>query len=163
MIRRPPRSTLFPYTTLFRSVLNWSAEVAFGSLPSIIVTARMSCHPWAVSAAITAREAPANSTRCDRFNVLAQNASALPEGTPGYPPKRAVCGAVSVVKGRLGFEGTGGRLPPTGNRQPATPRSADRARSFELIPIVNFTCTQCARISLHRLYIHLSAKITVSP
>src|SRR2546422_1323373 len=24
MIRRPPRSTLFPYTTLFRSVLSWS-------------------------------------------------------------------------------------------------------------------------------------------
>src|SRR5258708_14705839 len=23
MIRRPPRSTLFPYTTLFRSVLSW--------------------------------------------------------------------------------------------------------------------------------------------
>src|SRR2546430_13244509 len=23
MIRRPPRSTLFPYTTLFRSVLDW--------------------------------------------------------------------------------------------------------------------------------------------
>src|SRR2546430_9883226 len=23
MIRRPPRSTLFPYTTLFRSKLNW--------------------------------------------------------------------------------------------------------------------------------------------
>src|SRR3712207_8023842 len=26
MIRRPPRSTLFPYTTLFRSELGWSAE-----------------------------------------------------------------------------------------------------------------------------------------
>src|SRR2546421_4836459 len=25
MIRRPPRSTLFPYTTLFRSVDSWSA------------------------------------------------------------------------------------------------------------------------------------------
>src|SRR3712207_6980153 len=25
MIRRPPRSTLFPYTTLFRSVLTWLA------------------------------------------------------------------------------------------------------------------------------------------
>src|SRR5438552_19168824 len=25
MIRRPPRSTLFPYTTLFRSVVNWPA------------------------------------------------------------------------------------------------------------------------------------------
>src|SRR2546430_2843564 len=24
MIRRPPRSTLFPYTTLFRSVMTWS-------------------------------------------------------------------------------------------------------------------------------------------
>src|SRR3712207_7321978 len=23
MIRRPPRSTLFPYTTLFRSIMNW--------------------------------------------------------------------------------------------------------------------------------------------
>src|SRR5258706_10765885 len=28
MIRRPPRSTLFPYTTLFRSQLNAAADVA---------------------------------------------------------------------------------------------------------------------------------------
>src|SRR2546430_13647494 len=27
MIRRPPRSTLFPYTTLFRSVLMWSKRL----------------------------------------------------------------------------------------------------------------------------------------
>src|SRR2546430_10108785 len=26
MIRRPPRSTLFPYTTLFRSMTGWYAE-----------------------------------------------------------------------------------------------------------------------------------------
>src|SRR2546430_6462166 len=26
MIRRPPRSTLFPYTTLFRSVLHWHGD-----------------------------------------------------------------------------------------------------------------------------------------
>src|SRR2546422_4205618 len=32
MIRRPPRSTLFPYTTLFRSVLLRTAEV---SLPGV--------------------------------------------------------------------------------------------------------------------------------
>src|SRR3712207_8476206 len=36
MIRRPPRSTLFPYTTLFRSqrserVLTWSPRVASGT------------------------------------------------------------------------------------------------------------------------------------
>src|SRR3989442_8641433 len=29
MIRRPPRSTLFPYTTLFRSVLSISRYIAF--------------------------------------------------------------------------------------------------------------------------------------
>src|SRR5258705_8263021 len=30
MIRRPPRSTLFPYTTLFRSVLFWHDHFATG-------------------------------------------------------------------------------------------------------------------------------------
>src|SRR5438270_5369205 len=34
MIRRPPRSTLFPYTTLFRSVLALSAAVVAGPLIS---------------------------------------------------------------------------------------------------------------------------------
>src|SRR3989475_12249994 len=31
MIRRPPRSTLFPYTTLFRSVNPWSVIEAHGA------------------------------------------------------------------------------------------------------------------------------------
>src|SRR5436305_11360672 len=31
MIRRPPRSTLFPYTTLFRSVLTGNSSVKFDS------------------------------------------------------------------------------------------------------------------------------------
>src|SRR5260370_9804233 len=30
MIRRPPRSTLFPYTTLFRSLIHHDPEVGFG-------------------------------------------------------------------------------------------------------------------------------------
>src|SRR2546422_4548784 len=30
MIRRPPRSTLFPYTTLFRSIIPWMAITAPG-------------------------------------------------------------------------------------------------------------------------------------
>src|SRR5258706_16264925 len=34
MIRRPPRSTLFPYTTLFRSSLRRRASPSSGSLPS---------------------------------------------------------------------------------------------------------------------------------
>src|SRR2546423_7647417 len=41
MIRRPPRSTLFPYTTLFRSVLSiHSAKI--GSVLSAIVLSRVS-------------------------------------------------------------------------------------------------------------------------
>src|SRR2546426_5226081 len=30
MIRRPPRSTLFPYTTLFRSLIDWKPENTHG-------------------------------------------------------------------------------------------------------------------------------------
>src|SRR2546425_1317527 len=35
MIRRPPRSTLFPYTTLFRSVLRKSRAPALTGFPSL--------------------------------------------------------------------------------------------------------------------------------
>src|SRR5882672_11474028 len=40
MIRRPPRSTLFPYTTLFRSGFDWSSKNTIssalsGSMPSM--------------------------------------------------------------------------------------------------------------------------------
>src|SRR5256885_12551306 len=35
MIRRPPRSTLFPYTTLFRSDLSFDQERAVASLASL--------------------------------------------------------------------------------------------------------------------------------
>src|SRR3712207_8712008 len=35
MIRRPPRSTLFPYTTLFRSTLPTAPEPRFSRSPSI--------------------------------------------------------------------------------------------------------------------------------
>src|SRR2546429_5673657 len=37
MIRRPPRSTLFPYTTLFRSPLPLS-EIVAGELPALLAT-----------------------------------------------------------------------------------------------------------------------------
>src|SRR3712207_9566198 len=44
MIRRPPRSTLFPYTTLFRSLFAaiigsvsfWGSNIAFGKLQEIL-------------------------------------------------------------------------------------------------------------------------------
>src|SRR3712207_797610 len=36
MIRRPPRSTLFPYTTLFRSSLQEALSQFFGYIPQLI-------------------------------------------------------------------------------------------------------------------------------
>src|SRR2546430_10323928 len=40
MIRRPPRSTLFPYTTLFRSALVLAPFVRFGGVVSAPTAAR---------------------------------------------------------------------------------------------------------------------------
>src|SRR5256885_5766917 len=38
MIRRPPRSTLFPYTTLFRSAMNFAGVSGVASSPSVVQT-----------------------------------------------------------------------------------------------------------------------------
>src|SRR3712207_8660957 len=35
MIRRPPRSTLFPYTTLFRSFVQWAEQLPYASVDHI--------------------------------------------------------------------------------------------------------------------------------
>src|SRR2546425_8112788 len=54
MIRRPPRSTLFPYTTLFRSVRDASGNVRSGSndasLLSVTVSGANSATPTVASA-----------------------------------------------------------------------------------------------------------------
>src|SRR6266496_6806822 len=44
MIRRPPRSTLFPYTTLFRSRRGWRGSLACSCLISLPVSARDGAH-----------------------------------------------------------------------------------------------------------------------
>src|SRR5258708_12635397 len=44
MIRRPPRSTLFPYTTLFRSHYRWRRIYRFSSYRSFTVSRRRSPH-----------------------------------------------------------------------------------------------------------------------
>src|SRR5688572_32419472 len=35
MLRRPPRSTLFPYTTLFRSIHKWATRLGLGEKSGI--------------------------------------------------------------------------------------------------------------------------------
>src|SRR5256885_7279051 len=44
MIRRPPRSTLFPYTTLFRSKKNGDATVGAMVLVLVCIAAFLACH-----------------------------------------------------------------------------------------------------------------------
>src|SRR3989454_7425569 len=41
MIRRPPRSTLFPYTTLFRSIPRIQARIICGSANNILAAPQM--------------------------------------------------------------------------------------------------------------------------
>src|SRR2546429_6678037 len=36
MIRRPPRSTLFPYTTLFRSKIVFGSDTGLGEIESVV-------------------------------------------------------------------------------------------------------------------------------
>src|SRR2546422_1246393 len=54
MIRRPPRSTLFPYTTLFRSsLLAWVRPVLLFASPLVALVAALSLFlsPWAIGKA----------------------------------------------------------------------------------------------------------------
>src|SRR3712207_8080891 len=56
MIRRPPRSTLFPYTTLFRSVLVYASprpsdqlagKLIIAAAAAVVLLALFVDHPWA--------------------------------------------------------------------------------------------------------------------
>src|SRR3712207_6385886 len=93
MIRRPPRSTLFPYTTLFRSFDEGSAE--------LLRIQNGGCHPVDGCADGTPYEGA-------DFQYLSANAFVTATGEPLLPPY-----AVHRVQGeRIGFigmtlEGTG--------------------------------------------------------
>src|SRR5438874_7179676 len=74
MIARPPRSTLFPYTTLFRSAGNFVRAVPFAAVVSLILL------PWArfdragilyaiISGAITSGRVDRKSTRLNSSHV----------------------------------------------------------------------------------------------
>src|SRR5260221_8650199 len=78
MIRRPPRSTLFPYTTLFRSVLTLSANAAYtvGSPSSATVTIADNDQPPPPLPIVT---------------VVATDANASKAGAPGRIPVSQSC------------------------------------------------------------------------
>src|SRR3712207_7715221 len=68
MIRRPPRSTLFPYTTLFRSAF---AFLALG----------ISDPPWPVSKAVPAPDPPTGPPAPDAAPTRRRPAACTPSST----------------------------------------------------------------------------------
>src|SRR3989449_8470915 len=104
MIRRPPRSTLFPYTTLFRSLL----EAAAGRLDAALVR-RWGDHPKFLEAvarrvAQALRRVPAPRTGAVPFPP--------PHPPPAHPPAR---GPFShPAPGRAPAGGPRPRPPPRG-------------------------------------------------
>ena len=76
MIRRPPRSTLFPYTTLFRS--SYHLEHVFKRVLLLVVFDHLSLIGWL---APLVRQATVigclNSTACDEIIKCAHNSLAL--------------------------------------------------------------------------------------
>src|SRR3712207_8111763 len=68
MIRRPPRSTLFPYTTLFRSLVESSGLVALGGGQELVLEAEV-IKEFAQARVVVVREA---LMRAERVRHLSQ-------------------------------------------------------------------------------------------
>src|SRR2546426_8463897 len=70
MIRRPPRSTLFPYTTLFRSVELRGAEVAPTTPPPAATAATSGGVRWEAAVEIPLLMADRKSTRLNSSHLV---------------------------------------------------------------------------------------------
>src|SRR3712207_9368113 len=85
MIRRPPRSTLFPYTTLFRSweepqlagapADEWQTEEEQGGAPDSAVYAGDDVFDWASSATSSAHPVDPAEGLAEALETLAQRRS----------------------------------------------------------------------------------------
>src|SRR2546422_5779291 len=71
MIRRPPRSTLFPYTTLFRSMIAFFGSFATLANPESRLAVTLSLVPFTSPIATPARWAAGNLSALDVIASLA--------------------------------------------------------------------------------------------
>src|SRR2546422_8898808 len=113
MIRRPPRSTLFPYTTLFRSPRAAAAERGASAAPAVARPPRLRS-----SGAVHGRAREAT-------------------GRAGGEPRGAAAAAVRTAAGRAGASGAGPAPPaaPVGAGRPGGQRRAPRGeRGPHLLP-----------------------------
>src|SRR2546430_10469549 len=65
MIRRPPRSTLFPYTTLFRSTMDRKRAIVILALSYVALAVSPRCVAQSSEPATTPRTAPAEKVIID--------------------------------------------------------------------------------------------------
>src|SRR3712207_7991368 len=63
MIRRPPRSTLFPYTTLFRSIQLWLQQLPSNGWQGVYNHPDLDLLPTRVNAAMPCNDLDRKSTR----------------------------------------------------------------------------------------------------
>src|SRR5258706_10990767 len=85
MIRRPPRSTLFPYTTLFRSVSLATVHTSVSSLRPVQLCLRNSLSPTGVAPNIVA-QGVRNITPLTSPPSLTSNPCILLSHTSAVPP-----------------------------------------------------------------------------
>src|SRR3712207_9459116 len=74
MIRRPPRSTLFPYTTLFRSIFGQQDSHLFFATYASILTSVLSTTPYGMTSTCT----ESSSTTCTKYTSIASVVSLSP-------------------------------------------------------------------------------------
>src|SRR5260370_41735549 len=101
MIRRPPRSTLFPYTTLFRSrdcylwriVAHWfMLRSAFRPLPSLMLFKTLSASVYGIDAYLVEVEVDVGSARMTDFNVVGLPDNAVKESRERIKSALRNCG-----------------------------------------------------------------------
>src|SRR2546429_3946772 len=121
MIRRPPRSTLFPYATLFRSLSATSHTVALTDVPANCTASGGASHTVTVTAGQTTTEPFSISCVATTGSLTVSTTTTGPEQPSGY--------TVSVTGGgrpNLGATSSGtltglvtGSPTPTPRRAPA--------------------------------------------
>src|SRR3712207_9225737 len=80
MIRRPPRSTLFPYTTLFRSIISWVLAPLIVRLLALGVSRQREYLADATSAQLT-RNPIALATALEKIEQAHAPTSSIKKGT----------------------------------------------------------------------------------
>src|SRR3712207_205541 len=121
MIRRPPRSTLFPYTTLFRSDLRWGVEQGVDFIGLSFVTDAADLRFAREVASWYSPRPPALIAKIERPDAL-DNVRGIAAGADG----------LMVARGDLGVQ-----MPP--ERVPRAQKDIIKVANSFAIPVITAT------------------------